>query len=51
MWGVGVRVKVDEKGFARREEIERCMREVMEGEGGNEMQRNALRRKELARRQ
>ncbi|KAK3007929.1 hypothetical protein RJ639_015012 [Escallonia herrerae] len=45
----GVRVKVDEKGMIKREEIEMCIREVMEGERGNELKRNAVRWKEFAR--
>ncbi|KAK2977639.1 hypothetical protein RJ640_012476, partial [Escallonia rubra] len=48
IWQAGVRVKVDEKGMIRREEIETCIREVMEGERGNELKRNAVRWKELA---
>ncbi|KDO40754.1 hypothetical protein CISIN_1g039400mg [Citrus sinensis] len=31
VWKVGVRVKVDEGGIVGRDEIERCIREVMEG--------------------
>ncbi|KAK3007934.1 hypothetical protein RJ639_015017, partial [Escallonia herrerae] len=41
-------INVDEKGMIRREEIEMCIREVMEGERGNELKRNAVRWKELA---
>lgn len=49
VWGVGVRVKAsDEKGIVKREEIEECIREAMEGERGKEMKRNAERWKELA---
>ncbi|XP_043725468.1 mogroside IE synthase-like [Telopea speciosissima] len=48
VWEVGVRAGVDEKGIARREEIERCTREVMEGERGIEIRRNAMKWKELA---
>ena len=48
VWGVGVRVKVGENGIVKREEINECIREVMEGERGNVMQRNAQRWKELA---
>ncbi|KAK2986325.1 hypothetical protein RJ640_001426, partial [Escallonia rubra] len=48
IWQAGVRVKVDEKGMIRREEIETCIREVMEGERGNELKRNAVRWKEFA---
>eukprot|EP00262_Sarcandra_glabra_P014529 TRINITY_DN4271_c0_g1_i1.p1 TRINITY_DN4271_c0_g1~~TRINITY_DN4271_c0_g1_i1.p1 ORF type:complete len:457 (-),score=47.83 TRINITY_DN4271_c0_g1_i1:106-1476(-) len=49
VWRVGVRVKADEKGFARREEIESCIREVMEGERAQEIKNNACKWKELAR--
>ena len=31
VWKVGVRVRVDEEGIVGRDEIERCIREVMEG--------------------
>ncbi|KAK2977642.1 hypothetical protein RJ640_012479 [Escallonia rubra] len=48
IWEAGVRVKVDEKGKIRREEIEMCIREVMEGERGNKLKRNAVRWKEVA---
>ncbi|KAM7486491.1 hypothetical protein LguiA_002500 [Lonicera macranthoides] len=48
VWEAGVRVKVGENGIASREEIEICIREVMEGERGIEIKRNALRWKELA---
>ena len=49
VWEVGVRVKAaDEKGTVKREEIEECIRIVMEGERGKEMKRNAERWKELA---
>ncbi|KAK3020996.1 hypothetical protein RJ639_045461 [Escallonia herrerae] len=39
---------VDEKGTIRREEIELCLREAMEGERGSELKRNAVRWKEFA---
>ena len=48
VWRVGVRVKADEKGIVKRQEIEMCIKEIMEGERGNEMKRNAERWKELA---
>ncbi|XP_059447552.1 mogroside IE synthase-like [Corylus avellana] len=48
VWKVGIRVKLNEKGIATREEIEMCIREVMEGERGKEMKKNSLRWKELA---
>ncbi|XP_057957036.1 UDP-glycosyltransferase 74F2-like [Malania oleifera] len=42
VWNVGVRVQVDkESGIVGREEVERCIREVMEGESGQEMRKNA----------
>lgn len=49
VWGVGVRAKADEKGVATREEIGRCIEEVMNGgEKGKEMKKNGIRWKELA---
>ncbi|OVA10655.1 UDP-glucuronosyl/UDP-glucosyltransferase [Macleaya cordata] len=48
VWRVGVRAKVDEKGMVRREEVEVCIREVMEGERREEIKRNAVRWKGLA---
>ncbi|XP_077229712.1 UDP-glycosyltransferase 74E2-like [Tasmannia lanceolata] len=48
VWGVGVRAKADEKGIVRREEIELCIREVMEGERGKEIRKNAGKWRELA---
>ena len=48
VWKVGIRIKLDEKGIATKEEIELCIREVMEGERGKEVKKNSLRWKELA---
>lgn len=48
VWGVGVRVRVGADGVVGREEIEGCIREVMEGEKGKEMQRNADKWRDLA---
>jgi pathogen-inducible salicylic acid glucosyltransferase len=48
VWKVGIRIKLDEKGIATKEEIELRIREVMEGEKGKEMKKNSLRLKELA---
>ena len=48
VWKVGIRIKLNEEGIATREEIELCIREVMEGERGKEMKKNSLRWKELA---
>ncbi|CAN6270991.1 unnamed protein product [Urochloa humidicola] len=30
-WGIGLRMNLDENGLLRREEVERCIREVMDG--------------------
>ncbi|GFY80626.1 uridine diphosphate glycosyltransferase 74E2 [Actinidia rufa] len=48
VWHTGVRVKVNERGIITREETELRIKEVMEGERGNELRRNAVRWKELA---
>ncbi|XP_043693540.1 mogroside IE synthase-like [Telopea speciosissima] len=48
VWEVGVRVKLDEKGIARREEIEQCVKEVMEGDRREQIKKNAFRWKVLA---
>ncbi|XXG44857.1 hypothetical protein AAC387_Pa02g0096 [Persea americana] len=41
VWGVGLRPSVDEKGIVGRIEMEHCIREVMEGERGRDIKRNA----------
>lgn len=49
VWKVGVRVNVNEEdGIVSREEIESCIRQVMEGEEGKVMKENAKKWKELA---
>ena len=48
VWKVGVRIKLDERGIATKEEIELCIREVMEGESGKEMKKNSIKWKEFA---
>ncbi|KAJ4723800.1 Glycosyltransferase [Melia azedarach] len=48
VWQVGVWLRIDEKGVVRREEIELCIREVMEGERGKHIRRNSEMWKELA---
>ncbi|XP_044436090.1 UDP-glucosyltransferase UGT13248-like [Triticum aestivum] len=40
-WRIGVRIRTDEKGLVRREEVERCIRKVMDGEGKVEYRKNA----------
>ncbi|KAJ9187229.1 hypothetical protein P3X46_002713 [Hevea brasiliensis] len=49
VWKVGIRVKVDEeKGIVPRDEIEFCIREIMEGEKGKEVKKNVEKWSELA---
>ncbi|KAL7247084.1 hypothetical protein ACSBR2_002070 [Camellia fascicularis] len=48
VWGMGVRAQCDERGMVRREEVEGRIREVMEGERGKEIRRNAMKWGELA---
>ncbi|WCJ21864.1 UDP-Glycosyltransferase superfamily protein [Euphorbia peplus] len=49
VWKVGVRVKIDhEENMVKKEEIERCLKEVMEGEKGEEIRKNSEKWKKLA---
>ena len=48
VWQVGFRIKLDGKGFANKEEIELCIREIMEGESRKEMKKNSVKWKKLA---
>ncbi|KAI8567118.1 hypothetical protein RHMOL_Rhmol02G0096100 [Rhododendron molle] len=48
VWKVGIRVKMDEKGIVGRKEVESCIKEVMEGERGEEMKKNATKWRDLA---
>ncbi|XP_043714714.1 UDP-glycosyltransferase 74B1-like [Telopea speciosissima] len=49
VWGVGVRAKEeDDKGTVGREELQFCLREVMDGKRSQEMRRNAAKWRELA---
>ncbi|KAJ4968777.1 hypothetical protein NE237_015478 [Protea cynaroides] len=48
VWGTGIRVRVDDKGIVRKEEIELCIREVMEGKKGEVIKKNAIKWKSLA---
>ncbi|XP_044969205.1 UDP-glucosyltransferase UGT13248-like [Hordeum vulgare subsp. vulgare] len=41
MWGMGVRVQKSESGSLRSAEVERCIREVMDGKKKDEYKRNA----------
>ncbi|KAG1328260.1 Crocetin glucosyltransferase 2 [Cocos nucifera] len=48
VWKIGVRVRAKEKGLVGREEVDRCVRVVMEGEMSEEFRRNARKLAELA---
>lgn len=49
IWKVGLRAQPkDEEGIVRREVIEHCIKEVIEGERGKEMKRNSMKWKNLA---
>ncbi|KAL6643032.1 hypothetical protein ACP70R_021213 [Stipagrostis hirtigluma subsp. patula] len=50
VWQVGVRARRDAKGVVTNEEIERCVREVMEGELSKEYKKNAMSWRERAKR-
>lgn len=47
-WNVGVVCKADENGFTCSDELERSINEVMHGVNGEEIRRNVVRWKELA---
>ncbi|XP_008788244.2 crocetin glucosyltransferase 2-like [Phoenix dactylifera] len=48
VWRVGVRARAGERGLVGREEVERCVRVVMEGERSEEIRRNSSKWRELA---
>ncbi|KAK9672161.1 hypothetical protein RND81_12G080900 [Saponaria officinalis] len=48
VWKVGVRVKVDEMGIVTKDEVESCVRKVMEGETGIEFRNNVERLRNVA---
>lgn len=48
VWGVGVRARADDKGVVRREEVKKCLEEVMRGARREEILRNATKWKSLA---
>ncbi|CAL5035530.1 unnamed protein product [Urochloa decumbens] len=41
VWGLGIRVRKDEKGMLTRDEVERCIREVMDGDRKDKYRTNA----------
>ncbi|PIA32104.1 hypothetical protein AQUCO_04500003v1 [Aquilegia coerulea] len=48
IWRVGIRAKLDDKGIVRREEIENCIKYVMQGGRRDKFKKNAVTWKELA---
>ncbi|KNA22086.1 hypothetical protein SOVF_037310 [Spinacia oleracea] len=48
VWGIGVRVKVDDDGIVRKKELQECIKEVMEGEKSEEIKRSLSKWKKLA---
>ncbi|KAL0330938.1 UNVERIFIED_CONTAM: UDP-glycosyltransferase 74G1 [Sesamum angustifolium] len=49
VWKMGVRARTDDNGVVSRETIASCIKDVMEGERGEEIKKNAIKWKELAR--
>ena len=47
VWKVGVKIKSDERGIAAKEQIELCIKEVIERERGKEMKMNSIRWEEI----
>lgn len=48
VWGVGIVPREDENGLILSDEINRCITELMEGNRGQDIKKNAIRWKELA---
>jgi pathogen-inducible salicylic acid glucosyltransferase len=48
VWKMGLKAPADEKGLVRREATGHCIREIMEGERGKEIKKNALKWRKLA---
>ncbi|PRQ22259.1 putative UDP-glucuronosyl/UDP-glucosyltransferase [Rosa chinensis] len=48
VWKIGVKAQPDGKGIVRQEEVEHCISKIMEGGGGKEIQRSAMKWRELA---
>lgn len=49
VWKTGVRLVVDEDGVVKGGELKRCLEEVMEGESGEEVRKNADKWRDMAR--
>jgi hypothetical protein len=41
MWGLGVRVRKDEKGLVTRDKVERCIKDVMDGDSKDKYRKSA----------
>jgi len=48
VWKIGVKAVVDEKGIVRKETITHCIKEILETEKGNEIKKNCIKWKNLA---
>ncbi|KAL5750669.1 hypothetical protein ACOSP7_025272 [Xanthoceras sorbifolium] len=48
VWGTGIRVLPDEKGIVGSQVLQKCSKEIMEGEKGKEIKKNGKKWKELA---
>lgn len=48
VWKIGVKAVADEKEIVRRETITHCIKEILETEKGNEIKKNAIKWKNLA---
>ncbi|XP_062022946.1 UDP-glycosyltransferase 74F2-like [Rosa rugosa] len=49
VWKIGLKALADEKGIVRKDVVEHCIIEIMEGETGKESRRNAMKWKQVAR--
>ncbi|XP_059434057.1 mogroside IE synthase-like [Corylus avellana] len=49
VWKMGLKAPTDEEGIVRREIAEHCIREIMEGDKGKEIKKNAFKWRKLAR--
>ncbi|KAG6680705.1 hypothetical protein I3842_13G056200 [Carya illinoinensis] len=47
-WKMGLKAPMDEKGLVRREGVVHCIMEIMEGESGEEIKKNAFKCRKLA---
>jgi pathogen-inducible salicylic acid glucosyltransferase len=48
VWKIGLKAQADEKGLVRREAAKHCIRDIMVGERGKEIKKNALKWRKLA---